>query len=183
MAIEYNNALLVIENNNIGWAAIQQVIDREYDNLFYMSKDLKYVDTHKQINNKINRMEKDVIPGFTLTQKTRPLVISKLEDFFREKLSIVGSQRLIDELFVFIYNGNRAEAMRGYNDDLVMSYAMGLWIRETALRLRAEGIELQKKAVSSINSNVGVYTPADNTNDSWVMNVNKEQESLEWLIK
>ena len=40
--------------------------------------------------------------------------------------------------------------MRGYNDDLVMSYAMGLWIRETALRLRAEGIELQKKAVSSI---------------------------------
>jgi hypothetical protein len=182
MAIEYNNALLVIENNNIGWAAIQQVIDREYENLFYMSKDLRYVDTHKQINNKINRMEKQIIPGFTLTQKTRPLVIAKLEEFFREKLSIVHSQRLIDELFVFIYNGNRAEAMRGYNDDLVMSYAMGLWIRETALRLRAEGIELQKKAVSGINSNQGAYTPMDNQNDSWVMDVNKEQESLEWLI-
>ena len=182
MAIEYNNALLVIENNNIGWAAIQQVIDREYDNLFYMSKDLRYVDTHKQINNKINRMEKQIIPGFTLTQKTRPLVIAKLEEFFREKLSIVHSQRLIDELFVFIYNGNRAEAMRGYNDDLVMSYAMGLWIRETALRLRAEGIELQKKAVSSINSNQGAYTPTNNQNDSWVMDVNKEKESLEWLL-
>ena len=182
MAIEYNNALLVIENNNIGWAAIQQVIDREYDNLFYMSKDLRYVDTHKQINNKINRMEKQIIPGFTLTQKTRPLVIAKLEEFFREKLSIVHSQRLIDELFVFIYNGNRAEAMRGYNDDLVMSYAIGLWSRETALRLRAEGIELQKKAVSNINSNQGAYTPMNNQNDSWVMDVNKEQESLEWLI-
>ena len=182
MAIEYNNALLVIENNNIGWAAIQQCIDREYDNLFYMSKDLRYVDTHKQINNKINRMEKQIIPGFTLTQKTRPLVIAKLEEFFREKLSIVHSQRLIDELFVFIYNGNRAEAMRGYNDDLVMSYAMGLWIRETALRLRAEGIELQKKAVSNINSNQGAYTTKNNQNDSWVMDVNKEQESLEWLI-
>ena len=34
--------------------------------------------------------------------------------------------------------------MSGYNDDLVMSYAMGLWIRET-VRLRNEGIELQKK--------------------------------------
>ena len=55
IATEYNNALLVVENNNIGWATIQQVIDREYDNLFYMSKDLQYVDTHKQINNKINR--------------------------------------------------------------------------------------------------------------------------------
>ncbi len=127
IATEYNNALLVIENNNI--------------------------------------------------------VIAKLEEFFREKLVTVHSQRLIDELFVFIYNGSRAEAMSGYNDDLVMSYAMGLWIRETALRLRAEGIELQKKAINSITTNQGVYTPTSNQNDSWVMETGKEKESLEWLIK
>ena len=148
-----------------------------------MSKDLQIVDVHRQINNKINRTEKQVIPGFTLTQKTRPLVVAKLEEFFREKLVIVHSQRLIDELFVFIYNGNRAEAMSGYNDDLVMSYAMGLWIRETALRLRAEGIELQKKAINSITSNQGVYTPTNNQNDSWIMETGREKESLEWLIK
>ena len=182
IATEYNNALLVIENNNIGWAAIQQVIDREYDNLFYMSKDLQIVDTQRHINNKINRMEKQLVPGFTLTSKTRPLVVSKLEEFFREKSVIVHSQRLIDELFVFIYNGSRAEAMSGYNDDLVMSYAMGLWIRETALRLRAEGIQLQKKAMNSIASNQGVYTPTNNQNDSWTMEVNKQKESIEWLI-
>ena len=182
ISIEYNNALLVVENNNIGWAAIQQCIDREYENLFYMSKDLQVVDTQRHINNKINRAEKQLVPGFTITSKTRPLVVSKLEEFFREKLVTVHSQRLIDELFVFIYNGNRAEAMRGYNDDLVMSYAMGLWIRETALRLRAEGIELQKKAVSSINSNQGAYTTGNNQNDSWSMNINKNTESLEWLI-
>ena len=182
MANEYNNALLVIENNNIGWATIQQVIDREYENLFYMSKDLQVVDVHRQINNKINRTEKQLIPGFTLTSKTRPLVVSKLEEFFREKLVTVHSQRLIDELFVFIYNGSRAEAMSGYNDDLVMSYAMGLWIRETALRLRAEGIELQKKTMSNIKSNQGVYTPKNNQNDSWNMDVGKKQESLEWLL-
>ena len=40
--------------------------------------------------------------------------------------------------------------MSGYNDDLVMSYFMGLWIRETILRLRTEGIELQKKTLSRI---------------------------------
>ena len=95
---------------------------------------------------------------------------------------MVRSNRLIDELFVFIYNGNRAEAMTGYNDDLVMSYAMGLWIRETALRLRAEGIELQKKAMSSITSNQGVYTPTNNQNDSWTFKIGKQDESLEWLI-
>ena len=37
--------------------------------------------------------------------------------------------------------------------------------------------------MSSITSNQGVYTPKNNQNDSWVMEVNKEQESLEWLIK
>jgi len=182
ISMEYNNALLVIENNNIGWATIQQVIDRGYENLFYMSKDLKVVDVHRQINNKINRAEKQLVPGFTLTSKTRPLVVAKLEEFFREKLVKVNSQRLIDELFVFIYKGGRAEAMIGYNDDLVMSYAMGLWIRETALRLRSEGIELQKKALTNITSNQGVYTPDDNQNDSWSWEVNKKQESLDWLL-
>ena len=72
--------------------------------------------------------------------------------------------------------------MSGYNDDLVMSYAMGLWIRETALRLRAEGISLQKKAMNSITSNQGVYTPKNNQNESWTMNTGKEQESLDWLL-
>ena len=61
-ATEYNNALLVIENSSIGWAAIQQVIDREYENLFYMSKDLQYVDTQKQMTNKIYRQEKQMVP-------------------------------------------------------------------------------------------------------------------------
>ena len=148
-----------------------------------MSKDLKVVDVQRQINNKINRDEKGLVPGFTLTQKTRPLVIAKLEEFFREKSVIVHSQRLIDELFVFIYNGSRAEAMRGYNDDLVMSFSMGLWIRETALRLRAEGIELQKKSINNINSHKGVYTTETNQNDSWKWKVGKQQESLDWLIK
>ena len=182
ISIEYNNALLVVENNNIGWAAIQQIIDRNYENLFYMSKDLQVVDTQKHINNKINRMEKQLVPGFTVTQKTRPLIVSKLEEFFRERSVIVHSNRLIDELFVFIYNNNRAEAMRGYNDDLVMSFAMGLWIRETALRLRAEGIELQKKAMGSIGSNQGVYTPKSDQGDKWTWEIGKQKESLEWLI-
>ena len=30
---EYNDALLIVENNNIGWATIQQIIDRDYPNL------------------------------------------------------------------------------------------------------------------------------------------------------
>ena len=39
MATEYNDALLVIENANIGWAVIQVAIDREYRNLYYSPKE------------------------------------------------------------------------------------------------------------------------------------------------
>ena len=44
--------LLIVENNNIGWATIQQIIDRDYPNLFYTSKDLQYVDVQHQVTNK-----------------------------------------------------------------------------------------------------------------------------------
>ena len=183
VASEYNNALLVVENNNIGWAAIQQVIDREYPNLFYTSKDLQYVDVQHQITNKYRSQERNMVPGFSTTSKTRPLIVAKLEEMFREESVVVHSQRLIDELFVFIYNGNRAEAMTGYNDDLVMSFAIALWVRDTALRLRSEGIELSKKAIQGIGHNPGVYTSNTETNDSWEMDVKGEKEDLTWLIK
>ena len=182
-AVEYNNALLVIENSSIGWAAIQAVIDRDYDNLFYTSKDLHYVDVQRQITNRYRNSEKQMVPGFSMTQKTRPLVIAKLEEYFREKLVIAKSSRLIDELFVFIYNNNRAEAMVGYNDDLVMSIAIGLWVRDTALRLRAEGIALQKNVLSKMLDYEAVYTPSDEKAEGWTMDVGEQKEDLTWLIK
>ena len=98
---------------------------------------------------------------------------------------MVRSNRLIDELQTFVYINNRAEAMRGYNDDLVMSFAIGLWVRDTALRLRTQGVELTKKTLSKMMDNEGLYTNDDvNKNDSWECETgkNKEKESLEWLL-
>ena len=124
-----------------------------------------------------------MVAGFSMTMKTRPLVIAKLEEYFREKSVIVRSNRLIDELFVFIYNNNKAEAMQGYNDDLVMSFALTLWVRDTALRLRNEGIELTKKTLSGVASHMIPQKPTNKTN-SWEIEVgpNGEKESLDWLI-
>jgi hypothetical protein len=183
VATEYNDALLIIENNNIGWATIQQVIDRDYPNLFYTSKDLQYVDVQHQVTNKHYSEEKRMVAGFSTTSKTRPLIISKLEEFFREESVVVRSNRLIDELLTFVYINNRAEAMAGYNDDLVMSFAIGLWVRDTALRLRTQGVELTKKTLSRMMDNEGLYTNDDiKRNDSWDWETGKEKESLEWLL-
>jgi hypothetical protein len=183
VATEYNDALLIVENNNIGWATIQQVIDRDYPNLFYTSKDLQYVDVQHQVTNKHYGEEKKMVAGFSTTSKTRPLIISKLEEFFREESVVVRSNRLIDELQTFVYINNRAEAMRGYNDDLVMSFAIGLWVRDTALRLRTQGVELTKKTLSKMMDNEGLYTNDDiNRNDSWDWETGKEKEDLTWLL-
>jgi hypothetical protein len=124
-----------------------------------------------------------MVAGFSTTSKTRPLIISKLEEFFREESVVVRSNRLIDELLTFVYINNRAEAMRGYNDDLVMSFAIGLWVRDTALRLRTQGVELTKKTLSRMMDNEGLYTNDDiKKNDSWDWDTGKEKEDLTWLL-
>ena len=189
LATDYNQALLVVENANIGWAVIQQVIDRGYQNLFYMSKDLKYVDVEHQLSNKYRAQERNMVAGFSTTSKTRPLIISKLEEYVREKSVTIRSSRVIDELFTFIWNGNRAEAMRGYNDDLTMSLAISLWVRDTALRLRQEGIDLTKQALGGIGAHqldiagMGFGGNTQLEDDPWKMRVGDSNEDLTWLIK
>jgi len=108
---------------------------------------------------------------------------AKLEEYFRDESVVIHSNRLIDELLTFVYVNNRAEAMSGYNDDLVMSFAIGLWVRDTALRLRTEGIELTKKTLTMMNQE-GVYTPNDSNNGEWDWEIGKDKkkESLEWLL-
>jgi hypothetical protein len=185
LSTQYNDALLIIENANIGWATIQQVIDRQYKNLFYMSKDLKYVDVENQMRNKYRADERQMVAGFSTTSKTRPLIVSKLDEYFREKSVIIRSNRLIDELFTFIFMNGRAEAMKGYNDDLVMAFCIGLWVRDTALRLRQEGIDLTKRAIGGISSNMqheGVYGGSSMEDNPWKMKIGDEYEDLsQWL--
>ena len=184
--IEWNEALLVIEREQQGWAVIQRVIDQQYQNLFYISKDLKYVDTERMLTNKLNREERGMIPGFSTNTLTRPLIISKLDLYMRDHSIIIHSQRLIDELFTFIWFNGKAQAMRSYNDDLVMPMAIGLWVRDTALRLRQEGIELSKKIMDGIRlgstTNAAVYSTNSQMEDPYIIKMGNEDEDLRWLL-
>ena len=132
LATEYNDALLIVDNANIGWATIQQVLDRDYKNLFWSHKDVQYVDADTQWTNKWNREQRQMIPGFTISSKTRPMIVSKIDTYMKDKSIIIHSKRTIDELFTFAWVNGRAEAARGYNDDLTMSLGIGLWVRDTA---------------------------------------------------
>ena len=183
-ATEYNDAIIIPDNSNIGWSTIQQVIDRGYGNLFYMSKDLQYIDTMHQMTNKHYAEEKKMVPGFTISQKTRPLLIAKLESYMREQSIIIRSSRMMTELDTFIWKNGKAEALGGYNDDLTLALAIGLWVRDTALRLRTEGIELNKQMLNNISGKYtkAVFVPNSQEEDAWELDVGREKEDLRWLL-
>lgn len=181
---EWNDALVVVENANIGWAVLQEMIDQNYPNIFYSSKDMQVVDTHySYVNKKHPDYDNPTKPGFTTSAKTRPMLISKLDEYVRKKEVKIRDSRLIDELFTFIWTGTRAEAMKGYNDDLVMSYCIALWVRDTALRLRQEGIEMTKQSLSHISKTEGVYTNEDSVRKNpYKQTIKGEEVDFRWLF-
>jgi len=187
VATEYNDALLVIENASVGFGSIQSAIDRDYKNLYYTYKQDGVVDATTQLTKGYDLKDKtQMTPGFTTSAKTRPLLISKLDIYLREKVSIIRSKRLIEELRVFIWHGSKAQAQRGYNDDLVMAFSIGMWVRDTALKLKQQGIELDKLAISRIGKSdtTGIYTNNYQGQNPWKMNNGRDHdEDLTWLIK
>ena len=140
IASEYNNALLVIENANVGWSTIEEVISRGYPNLYYSTVGGGRNETAESYLRKMETGK--TVPGFTTSAATRPLVISKLYDFIHQRAVVLRSKRLIEEMRVFIWSkSGKAEAASGYHDDLVMSCGMGLYTRDTAIRNKQVGMD------------------------------------------
>jgi len=147
VAGEYGNPMLVIENNNIGYAVLKKLLDKGYHNLYHSAKgDHHYVDPVAA------QWQSNVIPGFTTSSKTRPLIVAKMEEFMRNKLIKINSNRLLSEMKTFIWHSGRPQAMRSYNDDLVMSFAIGCWVRDTVIVENQKNIEYSKQFLSSIST-------------------------------
>jgi hypothetical protein len=177
--------LLAIENANIGWAAIQPALDRGYQNLHYTYRDDGYTDSDVQLKKGYDMKDKSqMVPGVTTSSRTRPLMISALEMYMREGTPVIRSKRLIQELYVFIWLNGKAQSQQGYNDDLVMSFCIGLWLRDTSLKLRQQGINLSKQALTQFKkTSTVIYTGKQQQHDAgWTWNTGGNDESLTWLI-
>ena len=84
--------------------------------------------------------------------------------------------------------------MQGYNDDLVMSYSIALWVRDTALRLQKDRNTQQWAIMDSMlanNGNKPDYSEGfqsgkvgQSGKNPYEMEIgNGEKEDLTWLIK
>ena len=136
----------------------------------------------------------NVVPGFTTSMKTRPLIIAKLEEFVRNKLLILYSNRVLDEIRTFVWVHGKPQAMKGYNDDLVMSLAIACWIRDTALLANKRAEEYNRvcldamvvantKISTKIPGQVGYNRGMDHDRETKKEQAIREQIEFSWLYK
>lgn len=182
VGLEWNNALLVIENSNIGWSTVQTVLDLNYNNVYYTFKDDPYVDMNIHLKRAYDLVDKEnMIPGFGTNTRTRPTMISKIEIYTREKTFIYHSSRKHHEFETFKWKDGKAQAESGFNDDLVMETGIYLFVRDTALRMKQYGINLQrvalKKTFKSVQKSKTTYK------NPYEMQVKNKKVSLQWLLK
>lgn len=150
--IEYGNAMIVVENNNIGFTVVEKLVKRDYKNLFFSHKS-----THEYVHPNAAIGNSNAVPGFNTSVKTRPLIIAKLDEMIRNKAIKINSSRMVRELEKFIWVHGRPEAQKGYNDDLVMALAIACWIRDTALIVNQKGVQLDKAILNGISRSKVVF--------------------------
>ena len=184
IASEYNDALLVVENANIGWATIEQILEREYRNIYYSS-----TSNMESVESYMSKYERDkLVPGFTMSMRTRPLVIAKMIEYIREKSVTIQSKRLMSEMRVFVWKNGKAQAQDRYNDDLLMSCATALYVRDTALKLRQQGMDLARAQLSSFTNlnarNQAVMRNVGNQRENpYLIKTPGGEEDISWLLK
>ncbi len=132
LGVRYNNALMVIENNAVGLSIIEHVKIRGYPNLWYSKRGAKPgVDKLGDVGPAgFNAMPSDYLPGVMTLGPNRSLMLNKLEELLRTGNVHFFSDRFRSEMETFLWNNGRPEARHGRTDDLIMSAALGVWIRE-----------------------------------------------------
>ena len=182
LATEYNNALLVVENANIGWATLDAIIERGYRNLYQSPKsDQLTADSYLRVFEGNSEM----VPGFTMSMRTRPLCINKFREFVGDRSVTIRSKRLLEEMKVFIWRNGRPEAQSGYNDDLVMSFGIGMFLRDTSLKFQQQSLDSARAALGAVKSNNVGYSggySSNGVNNPYSMDVGGKKENINWLL-
>lgn len=176
--LKYCKALVCPENNSYGYATILKLQDLKYPKLYYRKKSQVYIGDY------VPPSSAD-IAGFNTNGKTRSTVLSKLEELIRNRQLISYSSRFYEELKVFTWNTGRAEARSGFNDDLVMSLAIGSWILEGASDYSKSSAGLNEAMLAAMSKNQRTYneTPSQVLTPTGVYSSSPNKESLNKNIR
>jgi len=130
----YNNAIIAPENNS-GWSGqtILKIEEAKYPYLYYSRRRKIKGEDPGLVDPYYAAGRNEYLPGYSVTSANRIQMLAKVEQYIRLADIVINSSRFISELKTFVIKeNNRPEALRGYNDDLIMALAGCLWIREEA---------------------------------------------------
>ena len=147
---KYNNALVCPENNSYGYATILKMKEIQYPNLYYKKRKAIFIGDY------IPDASSD-LAGFTTSGRTRSLVLTKLEEMLRNKMLKIYSTRTYEELKTFVWIGHKAQGMKGHNDDLVMSLAIGTWICDSSEGYSKDSRALNDSMLKAMSVTINTY--------------------------
>ena len=192
---ESYDAFVVVDITG-GWGAsvILKLIELGYPKkrLYYdITVGIDSVENNKALQ---KYMDKGKLPGLNF-QKNRNTIVSKLEEAVRMDSFKIRSKRALMEIETFVFMAGRADHMKGYHDDLLMSIAMCCFVGATSFK-DLEKSKGQAKAMisswsvetnnveddSTLNEviNTGFYT--DNKNRKKDKQTLKETQEYMWLF-
>jgi hypothetical protein len=184
VATEWNNALVVVENSGIGWDVVMSLVESQYRNLYYSIKNSGDLTPEMYISKYDSGQ---TVPGFVNSSKTRPLVVSKLKEALTDKTFVFRSKRFLTELKTFVWEGGKAQALKGYNDDLCMASAIGMYVREVSVRFDQYNRDMSKASISNITK-VQPYAsnktliPLKGGYNPWEQQIGDQKHDLTWLL-
>jgi len=143
---EYGLCLTIVENNSFGYGVLEKLKSMKHPSIYHHKKS-----SYDFIEPMTALYDPTAVPGFNTNVKMRPLAIAKMEEFLRNKLLKINSERLITELETFVWNNGKAEAIKGSNDDLVMSLAIACWVREGALIISQRDVQYRQSFISGLS--------------------------------
>jgi hypothetical protein len=183
---EFGFCLTVVENNSFGYGVLEKLKDMKHPSIYHHKKtSYDFIEPLDAV------YQEGAVPGFTTNVKMRPLAIAKFEELVRNKAIKINSERSIREIRTFVWNNSKAEAIKGYNDDLVISCAIACWVREGALIISQRDVSYRKAVLSSMrvggrtfdSSIPGMSQHADaEKKRRWAESYNQAKE-FSWLLR
>ena len=159
----YNAYTIVDITGGMGVATVLKLLEMDYKHLHYDDPKSRKL-TEKYAKTKYQ--EGDKVPGFNVGN-TRLQMVSELEEHIRENKTIVRSQRMISELRTFVYKNGRPDHMEGYHDDIIMAYAMCIFVVQTSFK-KLQQLEKQTKAMLDSWVNVSSASQVTQTQPGYV---------------
>ena len=149
----YGDALVCPENNTYGYAVVMKLVDIGYKNLYFKHEKDKFAALYCNGVPEVSKI------GFQTNSQSRGQVLTKLEETIRTSAVRFYSTRFYEELKTFVWKGNKAQAQKGRNDDLVIAAAIGVWLFDTDPHRHKQSHDLNKAMLDAFKLNESKSRP------------------------